>query len=176
MSSPQIHMWIRGGVHLQACVRDERESDASAGRRHREEKRGNEQTPPLPPLFSLLSSPLHLCHMHARSGEEKTSHRYKKRKHSPLNHFSVVMTVSDVHNIIHSSEALVVAGALFVSGNQIAEIFFFLPPPPRRMYYIILKGKCADFTRRSLLTSLEDGYCMCENKLYKPQSLLNCLK
>ena len=36
------------------------------------------------------------------------------------------MTVSDVRNIIHSSEALVVARALFVSGNQIAEIFFFL--------------------------------------------------
>lgn len=150
MSSPQIHMWIRGGVHLQACVRDERESDASAGRRHHEEKRGNEQTPPLPPLFSLLSSPLHLCHMHARSGEEKTSHRYKKRKHSPLNHFSVVMTVSDVHNIIHSSEALVVAGALFVSGNQIAEIFFFLPPPKTDVLHNI-KGKvCRFYTSESV--------------------------
>lgn len=52
MSSPQIHMWIRGRIHLQACVWDERESDASAGRRHREEKRDDEQTSP-----SFLSSP-----------------------------------------------------------------------------------------------------------------------
>ena len=82
------------------------------------------------------------------------------------------MTVSDVRNIIHSSEALVVARALFVSGNQIAEIFFFFFffLSPRRMYYIILKGKCADFTHQSLLTSVEDIYCLCENKLYKPFS------
>lgn len=126
MSSPQIHMWIRGTVQVQACVRDECELDAGAGCRHRlfwglpfSKGGGRKKSTSLLFFVSHVHAwdkiNLYLCH-----------YRWpRKSSTAQILASSVLSWLWGMYSTWHyalSSMTLVAARALFILENQIVQI------------------------------------------------------